>query len=330
MSPQDGADSCQTRPETEHDRLRCRSVSDSIATITDLLTRVEFVVGIVVGLSGLAILFALPRGIRFPDWGVTLTVAALIGINITVNRRLSLVVGIALMAAGGWLLERRYGRRPMVSLGWQIVAWILVVGGAIVLAIRGGIQDTVWLRVMTPVFAVAAGTLLGKWRTTPARWLVGPLMLITFAGVWTAVPDTESARVTLGVALPLAFATPKFFGSRLTMAGAFAVGGLLSWVGATGGAARGSSIIGAWACLGAVAAMALAARGLQHVVSNRSLWIVGIHVIMVVIAARVIGLWHNAVIASIAAVGLWAAGMAVFLAIQREGNPVSTELPVKD
>jgi len=305
-------------------------VPEEIATLTDLLTRGEFTVGFVAGLIGLLILFVLPRDIRLPDWGVIFALAALIGINITVSRRLSMVAGIALMAAGGWLLERRYGRRPSVDLAWRIIAWILIVGGAIALALRGGIQETVWLRLMTPAFAVIAGIMLSKWRGTPPRWLVGPLVLITFAGVWTTVPDTETARVTLGVAIPLAFATPKAFGSRLTMAGAFAVGGVLAWVGATGGEARSASIIGAWASLGVVAAMALAARGRQQVFPNRSSWIVGVHVIMVVIAARVIGLWHNAAIASIAAVVLWAAGAGVFLAIQRRESPVSAELSAKD
>jgi hypothetical protein len=130
------------------------------------------------------------------------------------------------------------------------------------------------------------------------------MMAITAFGIWVTVPETEHARVFLGVAIPMALATMRPVRARISTAGAFALAGLLVWVVAVGGEARPASIIGGWASLGALAILPLVRQGAAALVERRQLVVIGIHVVFVVIASRLIGLWESAVFASVAVLAL--------------------------
>jgi len=159
------------------------------------------------------------------------------------------------------------------------------------------------------------GALLSTWSTsTKLEWL-GPLFAITAFAVWTTVPDTELARLLLGVSLPLALATLRPVSAGLTSAGAFALAGVFAWIPALGGESRPASIIGAWASIGMIALIPFAAalwpdRESPGLVSSFVL-----HSVLVLIAARVIGLWVWAVPAAFAALALYAAALAIVYAL---------------
>jgi hypothetical protein len=102
------------------------------------------------------------------------------------------------------------------------------------------------------------------------------------------------------VSLPLAAATVRPIHARLSTAGAFALAGMVVWVVAIGGDARPGSIIGGWASLGLMVILPFVRPSATMLIERRPFLVVGLHALFVLVAARVIGLWESAVVASIA------------------------------
>jgi hypothetical protein len=268
---------------------------DSISTLADLFTRPDFQVGVLAGAVGLGVLYAASREDSNTQWwGVVFALAALLVINTVVERRLGVSSGLFALGAGGWLL-RPGEDRPTGALGWA-----LVVAGAVLVGWRGGLSDINWLPLLTPVAIVIAGIALSTWSTRLPHNLLGPMMAITAFGIWVTVPETEHARVLLGVSLPLAAATVRPIHARLSTAGAFALAGMVVWVVAIGGDARPGSIIGGWASLGLMVILPFVRPSATMLIERRPFLVVGLHALFVLVAARVIGLWESAVVASIA------------------------------
>lgn len=298
---------------------------ESLSTLADLLTRSEFRTGIVVGAIALVVLAVLPRSDRFVrPWALTTAIAVLIGVQIVDGRRLGLAGGIAVLAIGGWVVgqgARPDGGRPPV---WPMFGWPLVVLGAMIIPWRGQVDESDWFFVATPVVIVATGALLARWPSSaPETWL-GPLSAITAFAVWTTVPDTELARLQLGVALPLAAATLRPVSAGMTSAGAFALAGVIAYIPALGGEDRPASIIGAWASIGVLALIPFARTIWPH---REHLGIVAtfvLHSALVLVAARVIGLWVWAVPAAAAAFALYAAALALIHGLTRPKQPAIT------
>jgi hypothetical protein len=268
---------------------------ESLDTLANLFTRPDFQLGVLLGAIGLGVLFGVSReesGTRW--WGGVFALAALIAINTGVGRHLGVSSGLFALGAGGWLLGPNSDRRTK-SLGW-----VLVTAGAIVVGWRGGLADIDWLPWATPVAIVIAGTSLARWSTSLPHSLLGPMMALTAFGIWVTVPETEHARVLLGVSLPLAAATLRPFHARLSTAGSFALAGIMVWVVAIGGDARPGSIIGGWGSLGAIAILPWLRYNATAMILERPVLIMGFHALFVLVASRVIGLWESAVIAAVA------------------------------
>lgn len=296
-------------------------MSSSFATLLDLLERTEFLAGIVAGLALLGVL-ALAALFRrgTAGWGVAIAVAVIIGVHLTIGRRLSLAAGIGFMAIGGALVGWRRHRDQWFAPLFVPSGWLAVVAGAIVATWRSGLPEGNWIPFALPVVAVAAGQALRYWNGPNAAYL-GPLFLISAFGVWTAVPETREARVLLGVALVLAFASLPPLRTRISAAGAFAVGGTFTWVVAAGGAARPASVIGGWACLGVLALIPTLLRWADRPLTFRPAALFVAHGAAVLIAARVIGRWHSAALAVPAVIltaALVAAGLLILSSTARE------------
>ncbi len=293
---------------------------ESLSTFADLFTRPDFQAGVLAGAVGLGVLFAASREERTTRWwGVVFTLAALIVINTVIERRLGVSSGFFALGAGGWLLGPD-ADRPMKPLGW-----VLVVVGAILIGWRGGLSDINWLPLLTPVAIVIAGTALSTWSTRLPHNLLGPMMAITAFGIWVTVPETEHARVLLGVSLPLAVATMRPAHARLSTAGAFALAGMIVWVVAIGGDARPGSIIGGWASLGAMAILPFVRPNATVLIERRPVLVAGFHAVFVLLAARVIGLWESAVVASVAVLFIALVAFVIFGSVARR-SPVEEPL----
>lgn len=277
-----------------------------VTTVTDLLTRAEFLTGFTSAIIGLVLLYFLSREVgrnnAAPGWAIIVVLANLVAINASIGRSLSLMLALAAFATGGWILEQRgdlVERAYGTALGWGLAA-----AGAFVLSWRTGLPDEVWVRVSAPLVALFLARTLQKWtEADDQRWL-GPMFAISAFGIWTAVPDTDTARALIGSAIPLALATSvRSINARMVGTGAFALAGLVTWVVAVGGEPRPASIIGGWACMGVIAA-------LPYIAGNRTLrtlppWLlIGGHGFTVLIAARLIGLQWSVATATVGVVVL--------------------------
>jgi hypothetical protein len=171
--------------------------------------------------------------------------------------------------------------------------------------VRGGFADIGWLVVLAPVATILIGVALAAWASRLPHDLLGVMIAISAFGIWVTVPETETARALLGASLPLALATLPPIWARLGYSGAFALAGILVWVVATGGEARSASVVGGWACIGAIAVLPIYHPPVTALVGGKRIATVLIHIILVVVASRVIGLWESAGLALLAVVALF-------------------------
>lgn len=290
----------------------------SLDTIADLLTRPQFHAGLLAGLAAWIVVRAM--SVRGRGWGLGVSAATIIGVNVSVDRRLSTTAGLVLLALGGALLERERKDPDQSPLPWFVIGV-----GAVVTTLRGGLPGTMWIQFAVPVLIVLAGYWMSTWAALPQRRLLGPLMAITAFGIWTTVPDTDSARVLLGAALPLALGTLPREGLRLSPAGSFPLAGVLMWVAATGGEGRHGSIVGAWACIGILLLLPLLAERARRLPG----WLViGAHVLLVFISSRVFGLWETGTAAALGVLTT-IGGLFLLLVVLADGPDRPANTPVE-
>ncbi|MGA8040298.1 MAG: hypothetical protein WCA93_09360 [Acidimicrobiia bacterium] len=268
---------------------------ESLETLVDLLTRPEFLFGLVVGCLALGFLYLVTESGRRGWWGLSVAGAAALVIELVGDRNIGLLIGWLALATGGWLLARDD------HIGF--LGWIPVTAGAIVVGWRG-VFDTLWVALATPIVIVAIGWALARWSRRLPHRLIGPMFAISAFGIWVTVPETEMARILLGVSVPLALGTLKPIEARLSTAGAFALAGVMVWVVATGGEERGASVIGGWAAIGALALLPLIESGVNHFL-ERKMWLaLALQTAIVLVSTRVIGLWTAPALATVAVAAL--------------------------
>lgn len=273
--------------------LDCLLVSSSITTLADLLTEPEFLAGGAAGGIALLALFLVAGAGLDLDWGFAVSAAALSAFYATGQSPGALAIGLAMLIAGGLLVTRTV--EPVTSHPRVLLGWILIAIGAS-LATQGG-ETGVWARFGLPVLIVVLGYQLGLWKGVRQAPVLGALFAITAFGIWATVPDTETARSLLGAAIPMSIATLGPLRVRLGHPGSFALMAAVAWVAATGGGARGASIVGAMGCVGLIAIipfMGDKARGLSPGA------ILVAHAVFVLISSRMIGLWTSPVPAAMA------------------------------
>jgi hypothetical protein len=195
------------------------------------------------------------------------------------------VVGVALAAAGGAGIVA--ATDPPATLALPL-PWIAVVAG------------------------VAGALLAGFDRRWRGHGLAPLLLAVSAVGVYATVPDVEWALVVVGAALPLTLlgwpgplAPGGLRGPRrrdgpaqpppsLGVAGSLAAAALLAWTVAAGGAGRLGSVVGGLACLGVLAVEPLARlldpRHRSALARPRVAWTaLAAHLVLVAVAARVVG-----------------------------------------
>jgi len=299
-----------------------RVLGESISTFLDLLTRPEFLLGISLGILGLISLavrsrFTTPQN----GWAIVLAGLVLLGVDMEDGWQSELMVGVGLMGIGGWL---KTGSNSAHRYQFGLLAWPFVILGAGVVALRATELANERLFPATVVAAIVIGWSLSKWEDQPARNALGPLFTISAFGIWTTVPETDLARLLLGVSVPLAATTIPLLGARVTGAGGFMLGGVLAWIAVSGGEARSGSIIGAWACIGIIALLPIATR--LRPGRTIAMWqVFSLHIVAVVIAARVFGLWDRALFAAIGSTILATLLLLVILLIRKQ-PPIESQL----
>lgn len=295
----------------------------SFDTLTDLLTRPDFITGLIAGLIALSVLSALVRSgaSRIAGWGLALTAAGLVGVHFHIGRRLSLILALLVLGAGGWIVDRVASHPDRRIL--QVLAWVVIVVGGVLFSTRSGLPDIAWVRLSAPFVVVLAGVTLREWTDEERAKYVGPLFAITAFGIWTTVPSTESARVLLGAAIPMAFGTLPPLGARIYGPGAFPLSGLAIWIVALGGEPRPASIIGGWACLGILVALPLLLRNREW--PGIKIWkvVVG-HAVTVLVASRVVGLQDSMVVAMVGLAILISVLVAIGLALSPRMEDIPT------
>ena len=210
---------------------------------------------------------------------------------------LSLYFSFGLLAIGGWLVDVADsvdGRSQAKAV--KIFAWVLLVAATFWLMATVAFPDETWVLVAFPFVVLAIGMAVRTLNQPPISELLGVMFAVSIFGVWVTVPETDMIRVLLGVSIPLALVTLPVIRGRVTGAGAFALMGLIAWLTVDGGSARPVSIIGGWAAMGLLPLIPLV--GL-HRRSPRRGPILGLHVIAVVLASRVVGSWESVVAASV-------------------------------
>lgn len=269
-------------------------------------------------LAGLSLTGA-SAGRRTYGWALAIAVLIVIGIQIEEETAPALTVGVVTMAVGG-LLRARAARGPGSPFLWLAPAWLLILTGAVFSSWLAFEYSNPWFVPATVGVAVGSGWALSCWEDEPHRIALGPLFAITAFGVWTTVPDTDLARILVGIAVPLAVVTLPPFAVRISGPGAFGLAGALAWLPLWGGEQRTGSVIGAWACLGMIALLPVANRlvgGLKI-----SMWqLVALHIGVVLVSARVIGLWDRATVAAFGVAVLAAAILVVVTVIRRQHPP---------
>jgi hypothetical protein len=228
--------------------------------------------------------------------------------DLAVGLLLGLAATLACLAAWAWRRRHRPGApTPVVGVA------LAVAGTAGIVAAT---DPPATLALPLPWIAVASGVggalLAGFDRRWRRHGLATPLLAVSAVGVYATVPDVEAALVLVGAALPLTLlgwpgplAPGGVGGPRrrdgpaqpppsLGVAGSLATAALLAWTVAAGGAGRPGSAVGGLACLGVLAVEPLARlldpRHRSALARPRVAWTaLAAHLVLVAVAARVVG-----------------------------------------
>ncbi|MFN8050221.1 MAG: hypothetical protein U0Q22_02165 [Acidimicrobiales bacterium] len=193
------------------------------------------------------------------------------------------------------------------------------------LALAGVVVPAVLWREVTVAGVVAAAVAIGCVVVASIvrredSTLVGPLVVISLAGVWLAVPDTESALIALAV-VTVALVVTTVVGRSLppTAWGERLVGMALVVLVARAGSVGRSDLAGGIACLGALVAPVPDPHRSTRAACRTSL---AVHTVAVLVASRVLTRWSSRA-AIVGAVALLAIVAVLGVVSSRRGAPGS-------
>ncbi|MEM9713236.1 MAG: hypothetical protein AAGA17_13550 [Actinomycetota bacterium] len=202
------------------------------------------------------------------------------------------------------LAGRRLGRRPVDRLGRAGVAVVLA------LVIVG--VETVAIPVLVAGAIVATAAIDELDAARPGLFPL--LLVVSIAGIWATLPDTEEATAALGGAIVIALLSLRArlradrLGTVVALAAIVIVIGL-------GGAARDGAIVGSTIALASVAGAPAAARWTGRQPSGAA--VVAVHLVVVAIATRVGGLRADALGATAIGGAALLAGVAALVFLTR-------------
>ena len=214
----------------------------------EVLTGVEITAGLRWGAAGavVALVAGLIRrrriGLPAPVQGVVVVAAALLAMSVArdVPRGMWEATGLLILAG---LLHPLARRVPFLPV-------LLALPGAWWLAVRAGLPGETWVGWYGAAVVALGAPLIASFDDNDSERSWGPgLWLVTAAGVFAAVPDTEEALVLLGVSIPVALLGWPLRLVRIGP-GAYPLVAVFVWVTVWGGRGRPASIVAVTACLG--------------------------------------------------------------------------------
>ncbi len=247
------------------------------------------------------------------------------------------VLASALLPLAAGIAAQRLG----LARWWPAVALVAAVPGAILVGDAAALANGWWwVPPLVVGTVVVGGAALVDYDAANARSGLAPVLLaLTALATWTTVPDTEQILVVVGAFLPVA-ALGLPVARICEGAAGYGVVGLLAWVAAVGGRGRPGAVVGAVACLGILAAEPVARRVWRGRAvtpdrpwSTRGVASIGVHAVVVLLAARVAGLERGADVAlGLAAVVLLlgTCAMVVVLRPRRRGRGGRRRSPTTD
>ncbi len=235
-----------------------------------------------------------PLGLTGPAW-VLVSLAVLGGWAGTSSLEIlpsGLLWGLVVLALGGELADRTPNPKA--------IGVVFALPGAFLVGLAQEFPGPSWSKWCVIGVVAIGGPLAADLDRRSARLGLGPLLwLITVAGVYWTVPDTERVRPLIGAAVPLAFTGWPTRWSRMGAGGIGASIGLLTWVAAIEGRGRPGSIVGAAASLGLflaepigrlVAKGRVAALSRSMTIGAYEWCLLGSQLLVVGYASRVVGL----------------------------------------
>ncbi len=277
----------------------------------DLLTGKDFLTAFGYGSMAAAIAtlagFASRRSGRSaaPVGGLGLAVAAALALGRVIDVPAEVWSGVVLLAVGAALgsLTESF---PVLVMG--------VVPGAWIMAFQLQLPGPRWVSALVFGALVGGVPLAADFDRRYRDAGFGPALLaLAVAGLFFTVPDTETAVVLLGVAVPIGVAGWPLRAVSLGAPGVAMSLGIFVWVAAVGGQARPASVIGAVAALGLLVAEPLGRRLLRTDVTviddlaadpSGALVVGAAQFLLVFVASRVAGLRSDPLAATTIAFGL--------------------------
>ncbi len=251
--------------------------------------------------------------------GGSLLAAALLAALLHVTKPGATVVAVMALgcaAGAGWYATRR-ARLPLAGL-WLIAAAVL----ASRLPLHGVVAE------VSVAALVAVGAPLAAWADHMSGDGTVTLLalLVTAAGMWVCLPDTEAARAVLGV---LAVGLLGWWPGRrhpMGASGVLAVVVGLGWVIAYGARGRPAAAVGAAACIGALALGPAVASLMTRKGRTPAPLLVSapVHVAVVIAASRWAGLMTRPGPAALAVLAVLAVGAAVLMVGSGSSSPASS------
>jgi hypothetical protein len=230
------------------------------------------------------------RGVRFeplPLGGGVAVVASLVAIEVAGPLRGALVLGCGVAAIGGLVASGR---------GRAFGAVAAAPGAAVALwgAAPFGRQWTVGLAL---VWVVALSPVVASFDQRHRHAGLGPaLFAVTAAGAYATVPETGPVAAVLGASVPVALLGWPVALARLGP-GSFPLLVVFAAAVVHGSQGRSVATIGGLGCIGVLALDPLFGRSRRSAIlryrDRGSLHLVGVHVVLVGLSSRVVGLRHE-------------------------------------
>jgi hypothetical protein len=211
---------------------------------------------------------------RVPDiGGLTFAAAAWLAVRGAWGEQLarsSVAWAFLTLAVGGAFAAFVTSWRPELRRHVLLVTALALTPGAVLLALATPFAGSSISRFVLALSTVGIGVGMRDFDAVNGRkgapWL---LFAIAAAGAYLAVPDTELARVFLGVSLPFVLMSVPYPAAGFGPAGSAAMAGVFTWVVVVGGRGRPGSVVGGLATIGLLAAEPI---GRRLVGRDRTLW----------------------------------------------------------
>ena len=211
--------------------------------IRDLLADEGFRTGFEFGLLAVVavmVVTAVDRHLR-PWAGIAFVAAGLLAIDDAFTVERELLVGLGVLAAGGFLATR------FPPLLWAVAA----VPGAVLFTRATDLDEPSWAFATILAATLVGGLLMADFdRAFRCTGLPPVLLAVSLLGVYLTTPETQHSILLTGAALPIALLGWPWPLGSLGVGGSFAVTALVTWTVVLDGSFRPSSVVGGIASLG--------------------------------------------------------------------------------